>query len=37
FNHREIAERLMLAEGTSKSQLFKARATLRRILTGQGA
>lgn len=37
FNHREIAERLMLAEGTSKSQLFKARAMLRRILTGQGA
>ena len=37
FNHREIAERLHLAEGTSKSQLFKARAMLRKILTGQGA
>lgn len=36
FNHKEIAERLRLAEGTSKSQLFKARAMLRRILSGQG-
>ena len=35
FNHKEIADRLNLAEGTSKSQLFKARAMLRRILTGQ--
>jgi len=35
FNHKEIAERLHLAEGTSKSQLFKARAMLRKILTGQ--
>jgi len=35
FNHKEIAEQLKLAEGTSKSQLFKARAMLRRILTGQ--
>lgn len=35
FNHKEIAERLQLAEGTSKSQLFKARALLRKILTGQ--
>ncbi|MCK5126366.1 MAG: RNA polymerase sigma factor [candidate division Zixibacteria bacterium] len=34
FNHREIAERLNLAEGTSKSQLFKARMTLRKILGG---
>jgi len=34
FNHREIAERLNLAEGTSKSQLFKARAMLRKILIG---
>lgn len=32
FNHKEIAERLNLAEGTSKSQLFKARAILRRLL-----
>jgi RNA polymerase sigma-70 factor (ECF subfamily) len=35
FNHREIAERMNLAEGTSKSQLFKARAMLRKILTGR--
>lgn len=35
FNHKEIAERLNLAEGTSKSQLFKARAMLRKILTGR--
>ncbi len=35
FNHREIAERLCLAEGTSKSQLFKAREMLRKILSGK--
>jgi len=35
FNHKEIADRLNLAEGTSKSQLFKARAMLRKILTGR--
>jgi RNA polymerase sigma-70 factor (ECF subfamily) len=35
FNHKEIAGRLNLAEGTSKSQLFKARALLRKILTGR--
>ena len=35
FNHREIADRLNLAEGTSKSQLFKARAMLRGILSGK--
>ncbi len=35
FNHKEIAEQLNLAEGTSKSQLFKARAMLRKILTGR--
>jgi len=33
FNHKEIAERLNLSEGTSKSQLFKAREMLRSILT----
>lgn len=32
FNHKEIADRLNLAEGTSKSQLFKARAMMRRLL-----
>ncbi len=37
YNHREIGDRLNLAEGTSKSQLFKARAMLRKILTGQKA
>ena len=37
YNHKEIADRLNLAEGTSKSQLFKARALLRKILTGQEA
>lgn len=35
FNHKEIAEQLHMAEGTSKSQLFKARAMLRKILTGR--
>jgi RNA polymerase sigma-70 factor (ECF subfamily) len=35
FNHKEIAAQLNLAEGTSKSQLFKARAMLRKILTGR--
>ncbi len=35
FNHKEIAEQLKLAEGTSKSQLFKARSMLRRILTSR--
>ncbi|MFH1701092.1 MAG: RNA polymerase sigma factor [Candidatus Zixiibacteriota bacterium] len=34
FNHREIAERMNFAEGTSKSQLFKARAMLKKILVG---
>lgn len=35
YNHREIAQRLNLAEGTSKSQLFKAREMLRKILGGR--
>jgi RNA polymerase sigma-70 factor (ECF subfamily) len=35
FNHKEIADQLNLAEGTSKSQLFKARLMLRKILTGR--
>ena len=29
FGHKEIADRLEIAEGTSKSQVFKARAKLR--------
>ncbi len=35
FNHKEIGLQLHLAEGTSKSQLFKARAMLRKILSGR--
>ena len=34
FTHREIAERLEIEEGTSKSQLFLGRRALRRRLTG---
>jgi RNA polymerase sigma-70 factor (ECF subfamily) len=37
FTHGEIGERLGIAEGTSKSQLFFARRTMRRLLgTGRG-
>jgi len=32
FDHREIAGMLHIAEGTSKSQVFKARMRLRRLL-----
>jgi RNA polymerase sigma-70 factor (ECF subfamily) len=34
YTHREIAERLGIEEGTSKSQLFLARRALRRRLEG---
>ena len=34
FEHREIAEILGVAEGTSKSQVHKARVKLRAMLTG---
>jgi RNA polymerase sigma-70 factor (ECF subfamily) len=34
FTHREIAARLAIEEGTSKSQLFLARRALRRRLAG---
>jgi RNA polymerase sigma-70 factor (ECF subfamily) len=37
FTHREIASRLGVEEGTSKSQLFLARRALRRHLGGRGA
>lgn len=36
FNHKEIAQQLHISEGTSKSQLFKARAMLRRLLVNEG-
>lgn len=35
FNHREIAEALNIAEGTSKSQLAKAKGQLKKILLKQ--
>jgi len=34
FEHREIARMLGIAEGTSKSQVFKARMRLRELLGG---
>jgi len=37
YTHKEIAELLDIAAGTSKSQLSKARATLRTWLDDQGA
>lgn len=33
FNHKEIAEMLKISEGTSKSQLSKARALLQQLIT----
>ena len=35
WTHAEIGERLGIAAGTSKSQLFKARAKLRRVIAPQ--
>ncbi len=32
YTHKEIAEKLQITEGTSKSQLFKARAFLKSVL-----
>ena len=37
YRHDEIGEVLGITEGTSKSQLFKARTKLRKMLTGIGA
>ena len=37
FEHREIGDMLGIAEGTSKSQLHKARLRLRAALTATGA
>ena len=37
YSHKEIADMLNITEGTSKSQLSKARAMLQRRLTGQEA
>lgn len=36
LTHEEIAERLDIAVGTSKSQLFHARRAVRRLLGGEG-
>lgn len=36
FTHEEIGERLGIAAGTSKSQLFAARRAMRGLLAGQG-
>ncbi|HJZ71339.1 MAG TPA: RNA polymerase sigma factor [Vicinamibacterales bacterium] len=35
FDHKEVADLLGIAEGTSKSQVFKARIKLRGFLRGQ--
>jgi len=35
FDHKEVGNLLGIAEGTSKSQVFKARARLRRLLKGR--
>jgi RNA polymerase sigma-70 factor (ECF subfamily) len=37
FEHREIGNLLGIAEGTSKSQLHKARLRLRRALAAPGS
>ena len=36
YNHQEIAKMLSIAESTSRTQLFKAKALLKKILTQEG-
>jgi len=36
FNHAEIAEMLQISENTSRSQLFKAKSLLKKMLTQEG-
>ncbi len=36
YSHQEIAESLSISESTSRSQLFKAKAMLKKILTQEG-
>lgn len=36
YNHQEIAGMLDISEGTSRSQLFKAKSLLKKILTKEG-
>lgn len=36
YKHREVAEMLQISEGTSKSQLFRAKSKLKRILKNLG-
>jgi RNA polymerase sigma-70 factor (ECF subfamily) len=36
FSHKEISEMLNISEGTSKSQLNRARAALKKLLRKEG-
>lgn len=36
YSHQEIAESLKITESTSRSQLFKAKALLKKLLTQEG-
>lgn len=35
YSHKEIAKKLSISEGTSKSQLFKAKSILKKKLAGR--